>query len=75
MKKRFITQTLYAFAILCLCAVANAQTIRRCNNNPGVTGVNMYTTIQAAHDAAVAGDIIYVEPSNANYGALTCTNN
>jgi hypothetical protein len=30
-----------------------AQTIRRCNNNPSVTGVNIYTTIQAAHDAAV----------------------
>ena len=47
-----------------------AQTIRRCNNNPGVTGVNMYTTIQAAHDAAVAGDIIYVEPSDNDYGAV-----
>lgn len=48
-----------------------AQTIRRCNNNPGVTGLNVYTTIQAAHDAAVAGDIIYVEPSTATYGSLT----
>lgn len=50
-----------------------AQTIRRCNNNPGVSGVNVYTTIQAAHDAAVAGDIIYVEPSNVSYTSLTCT--
>jgi hypothetical protein len=48
-----------------------AQTIRRCNNNPGVTGANVYTTIQAAHDAAAAGDIIYVEPSTAAYGSLT----
>lgn len=50
-----------------------AQTIRRCNNNPGVTGVNVYTTIQAAHDAAAAGDIIYVEPTTTNYGSLTMT--
>jgi hypothetical protein len=49
-----------------------AQTIRRCNNNPGVSGVNVYTTIQAAHDAAVAGDIIYVEPSTVTYGNLAC---
>ncbi|MES2518449.1 MAG: hypothetical protein V4585_10100 [Bacteroidota bacterium] len=47
-----------------------AQTIRRCNNNPGVSGVNVYTTIQAAHDAAVAGDIIYVEPSVTDYGSV-----
>ncbi|MFN8346014.1 MAG: hypothetical protein U0X91_13465 [Spirosomataceae bacterium] len=50
-----------------------AQTIRRCNNNPGVMGVNIYTTIQAAHDAAAAGDIIYVEPTTTNYGSLTMT--
>lgn len=47
-----------------------AQTIFRCNNNPGVSGVNVYTTIQAAHDAAVAGDIIYVEPSVTDYGSV-----
>jgi hypothetical protein len=47
-----------------------AQTIRRCNNNPGVSGMNVYTTIQAAHDAAVAGDIIYVEPSITDYGSV-----
>jgi hypothetical protein len=50
-----------------------AQTIRRCNNNPGISGVNVYTTIQAAHNAAVAGDIIYVEPSTVSYGNLNCT--
>ncbi len=50
-----------------------AQTIRRCNNNPGVTGVNVYTTIQDAHDAAAAGDIIYVEPSVNTYGSLNAT--
>ncbi|AWV97543.1 hypothetical protein [Arcticibacterium luteifluviistationis] len=51
----------------------DAQTIFRVNNSPGVTGVNVYTTIQDAHDAASDGDIIYVEPSLDTYGALLCT--
>ncbi len=51
----------------------NAQTIFRVNNSPGVTGVNVYTTIQDAHDAASDGDIIYVEPSLDFYGGLVCT--
>ena len=62
--------------LLCLLAFSfsvSAQTIRRVNNNAGVTGVNVYTTIQAAHDAAVAGDIVYVEPSATSYGNLTAT--
>jgi hypothetical protein len=50
-----------------------AQTIRRVNNNPGVTGVNVYATLQAAHDAAVANDVISVEPSANAYGTLTVT--
>jgi hypothetical protein len=37
-----------------------------------VTGVNVYTTLQAAHDAASSGDIIYLEPSGISYGDLTC---
>lgn len=70
MKKSLIT-----LSILCLLAFSasvSAQTVRRCNNNPGIAGVNVYTTIQAAHDAAVAGDIVYVEPSTTNYGTLDC---
>lgn len=50
-----------------------AQTIRRVNNNPDVTGVNVYTTAQAAHDAAVANDILIIEPSVNTYGNLTLT--
>lgn len=51
-----------------------AQTIRRVTDNPNVTGVNIYTTIQAAHDAAVAGDIIYLEPNTSgSYGGLIST--
>jgi hypothetical protein len=49
-----------------------AQTIRRVNNN-GVTGTNIYSTIQAAHDAAVNGDIIYVEGTKTVYAGFTCT--
>jgi hypothetical protein len=48
-----------------------AQTIRRVNNNVGITGVNVYTTAQAAHDAAAANDILIIEPSNTSYGNLT----
>jgi hypothetical protein len=44
-----------------------AQTIRRVNNNVGITGVNVYTTAQAAHDAAAANDILIIEPSNTSY--------
>jgi hypothetical protein len=49
-----------------------AQTIRRVNNT-GITGPNIYATLQAAHDAATSGDIVYLEPSSITYGSLTCT--
>lgn len=73
MKKSNFIQAFCAFITLCLCASINAQTIRRCNNLPGVTGVNFYTTLQVAHDNANIGDIIYVEPSSSDYGSLTCS--
>ena len=62
------------FLFVSLSFFAQAQTIRRVNATPGITGVNIYTTAQAAHNASVAGDIIYIEPTNAddtNYGSLT----
>jgi hypothetical protein len=68
-------KNVFTFLILLLAISASAQTIRRVNNNPGITGTNIFTTIQAAHDAAVNGDIIYVEPSNVSAGTLTCTKN
>lgn len=64
----------YIFLFLSLSFFTQAQTIRRVNSTPGITGVNIYTTVQAAHDASVAGDIIYIEPfntDNTNYGTLT----
>jgi len=60
------------FAFGCF-SVSYAQTIRRVNNNPGVTGLNVYTTAQAAHDAANSNDILIVEPSVTSYGILVVT--
>jgi hypothetical protein len=61
--------------ILLMAATSVAQTTRRVNNNEGVTGTNVYATIQEAHDAAVNGDIILVEPSLTSYGNLKCSKN
>ncbi|MDQ2772993.1 MAG: hypothetical protein M3Y54_21110 [Bacteroidota bacterium] len=58
--------------LLALAGQLSAQTIRRVNNN-GITGANIYTTVQLAHDAAASGDIIQLEPSTTGYGNLTCT--
>ncbi len=70
--KNIFTPLLAALLLLGT-VVAQAQTIRRVNNTgTNVTGVNVYTTLQAAHDAASAGDIIYLEPSSISYGDLTC---
>ncbi|WP_394993032.1 hypothetical protein [Emticicia sp.] len=63
----------YIFLFVSLSFFAQAQTIRRVNATPGITGVNIYSTVQAAHDASVAGDIIYIEPvntDNTDYGDL-----
>lgn len=60
------------FVLLALAGQLSAQTIRRVNNN-GITGTNIYATVQLAHDAAANGDIIQLEPSTTSYGNLTCT--
>ena len=57
------------FLLLSTFSLSTKATIRRCNHN--VT-VGVYTTAQAAHDAANAGDTIHLEPSG-NYGPLTIT--
>ena len=48
--------------LLLLATATFAQTIRRVNADATVTGINVYTTLQAAHDAAIAGDVLIVEP-------------
>ena len=73
--KNFLTLCLSFIGALCLTLVtltAGAQTIRRVNNN-GITGTNIYATLQLAHDAAASGDIIQVEPSTTAYAALNIT--
>jgi hypothetical protein len=70
--KNTLTSFFTVLLVLCACA-AQAQTIRRVNNTgTAVTGVNVYNTLQAAHDASSSGDIIYLEPSGISYGDITC---
>lgn len=61
-----------AFILLVIVStsIANA-TIWRVNNNTGISAD--FTTIQAAHDGATAGDTIYIEGSSVNYGGFTST--
>ncbi|GAA4347511.1 hypothetical protein GCM10023185_02640 [Hymenobacter saemangeumensis] len=66
MKKLFTS----ALLILAALAVSPAfAAVLRVNNTPGVNAP--YTSFAAAQTAAVAGDIIQLEPSNTSYGALT----
>lgn len=71
--KNLFSSILFVLAIA-VSHLGQAQTIRRVNNT-GVNpqGVNIYSTLQAAHDAASGGDIIYLEPSGISYGSLACT--
>jgi hypothetical protein len=68
-------KNIYALSVLLMLTIGSvsAQTIRRVNNNPGVTGTNIYPGLQEAHDAAVSGDIIYIEPTATPYGSLVST--
>lgn len=50
---------------------SNAQTTWRVNNNPSADAD--FETLQAAHDGATAGDIIYLEPSGTSYDTCTFT--
>lgn len=59
-------------AICLLLATFSSQAkIWRVNNNVGVAA--NFTTLQAAHDGAAAGDTISLESSANSYGALTAT--
>ncbi|MEI7726809.1 MAG: hypothetical protein WCK09_16990 [Bacteroidota bacterium] len=68
MKKNF-TLPAVMIAVVLLAFTANATKWRV--NNTGVTG--NFTTIQLAHNAASAGDTIYLESSRLSYGAFTCS--
>ena len=70
--KNLFTTFLFVLA-LATTLTGQAQTIRRVNNSGLViAGVNIYSTLQAAHDAASANDIIYLEPTSNTYGSLIC---
>ncbi len=56
-----------AMLMLCLCWLGANATSWRVNNNPGINAD--FATFQAAHDAASAGDTIYVEGTPISYGA------
>lgn len=58
--KRFFTMIVLLVTGITL--QSKAQTIRRVNATLGLTDPAIYQTVQAAVDAAISGDIIYVEP-------------
>ena len=57
-------------AVILICNFSFAK-IWRVNNTNGI--IADFTTAQAAHDAAAAGDTIHLEPSITSYGSLTTT--
>jgi len=61
----------FFFLLTSLCVNAFA-TVRTVSNNPGT--VAQFTTIQAAVDASVSGDTIYIHGSNTSYGSFNVTN-
>jgi hypothetical protein len=65
---------LLVIAVMTLTVSTFAQTLRRVNNNPGITlSPNMYSSLQAAHDAANPGDTLYIEISTILYDAVALT--
>lgn len=67
-----MTRLLSALALTTLLNLPAAHAkIWRVNNSTGVTAD--FTTLQAAHNGAAAGDTIHLEPSLNSYGNLTMT--
>ncbi|SOE23376.1 hypothetical protein SAMN06298216_3763 [Spirosomataceae bacterium TFI 002] len=58
------------FLLTILSTTLFAQTTRRVNGDPNITGINVYNTIQAAVDAANTDDVILIEP----YGIPSSSN-
>lgn len=65
--------TIIVIAMVLVNVNAAFSTIRRVNNNSGVTGTNVYATFAAAYSAAVAGDTLLMEGSITSYGDVTLT--
>ncbi len=67
---KFVSTTFFFFAVLAL----NAQTVRLVDNTPSKPGgAHVYSNLQTAINASVAGDIIHVKPSSTSYGNITIT--
>ncbi len=61
-------RTTLLLIVIVLGLTTSAQTIRIADNNANrPTGANIFSTIQAAVNAAVPGDIVYVQPSSTKY--------
>ncbi|MBV6646320.1 MAG: hypothetical protein KI790_12770 [Cyclobacteriaceae bacterium] len=68
--KTIVTVFLLSFTIL----NTQAQNILLVDNTPGApSGAHVYNDLQTAINAAVAGDILHVKPSNLTYGSVTIT--
>jgi len=65
MRHTFLTSLLILMTVICYAK------IWRVNNNAGVSAD--FTTAQAAHDGATAGDTIMFEPSATDYGNILLT--
>lgn len=65
-------KTVFVLFISALFASSSFATIWRVDSNPGNTGAD-FTTLQSAHNGAVAGDTLYVVGSSIGYGALNLT--
>ena len=64
-------KTIFPLLIVTLLVSQTFAKIWRINNNPGISAD--FTTLQAAHDGALSGDTLHLEPSPNTYGALTAT--
>ena len=64
-------KTAYCLIFLLAFGFSNAQILIADNNAVRPTGANVYSTLQAAIDAAQDDDTIYVQPSPNNYGTIT----
>src|SRR5690606_36120284 len=63
-------KTITIMTCLLLCSISNfAQNVHTVDNRPGTTA--QFTSVQAAHDAAQAGDFIYIHTSPNHKGTLT----
>ena len=69
-KLHFVKRFCFVLLILSKAGLVHGK-IWRVNNQPGINAD--FSSVQAAHDAASAGDTLHLEGSPTGYGSLTCT--